>query len=56
MLLQDVIVILSYVAASTEVRTDYTDLGNVMQSAVVNSVERLSNTLLRCEFRILILQ
>jgi hypothetical protein len=51
-------VILSYLTASAEGRTDYTDLGNVLQSAVVKSVVMLSNirTLLRCEFRILILQ
>lgn len=40
--------ILSYLAASAEVRTDYTDLGNVLQSAVVNSVEMLS--VVRLEF------
>lgn len=48
--------ILSYLTASAEVSTDYSDLANVPQRTVGRSVEMLSNTLLRCEFRILILQ
>lgn len=46
--------ILNYLAASAEVRTDYTDPRNVLQSAVVHSVEMLSTS--RCEFRTLVLQ